>query len=529
MVKESEIYEHLTNDTTSIEILNLSTRYYNALRRSGIVSIKDLIFLLKRKHLLSVRNLGDIGKQEIIKKLNNYANGASKDTIHQDDIFREEDGLKLDEQKTKPQSKYHILLDDNTPIIALNLPIRPYNALQRHWIISIGDLVSMVEKDLFSVKNMGAVGVNSVLKNLDVYLHDVEENGYSFLEKTVDGPVPLDDVNQSLALMKIKERYWKVLHARSFGKTLAEVAKEIGVTRERVRQIEVFSLQKLFGQIDLLHLYFDFLELHADDLKVSLERETSFDVVAKQTEKISLLYDGEKITSDTIQKTLMLLRFLPKSQKEIEKERWSKIIFKACSIFPYITEHDEVVEKIEHLKEQNRRHTYEELAYEVLHKEREPRHWKFIVERAEALKKRGNFNVAGLYNVLQDKNEVFVRVDAGTYALVEWGLSESEYYTDIVAKILKKERKALSFGTIYQQVKIVREVDKSSLTMLLDLNPRFYKSKASTFGLRAWLPPRHKQTLLTPQSLIEDQKSLLRVENAIKHGYNVEEIIERDK
>lgn len=254
-------------------------------------------------------------------------------------------------------------------------------------------------------------------------------------------------------------------------------------------------------------------------------------MAARKVKILSQLYEGEELLLDTVQKTLLLLRFFPKSEKEIEKERWSKTIFKACSIFPYITEHDKVVEKIEHIKELNRRHTYEELIFEVLRKEGVPRHWKFIVERAESLEKRPNFSATSLYNVLQDKNksELFVRIDSGTYGLVEWGLNKTEYYTDIVAKILKKDGRALSFGAIYQQVKAVRDVDKSSLEMLLDLNPRFYKSKINTFGLRAWLPPRHKQNLLTPQGLIEDQKSLIRVEKAIKRGYNVEKTIKRDK
>ena len=39
--------------------------------------------------------------------------------------------------------------------------------------------------------------------------------------------------------------------------------------------------------------------------------------------------------------------------------------------------------------------------------------------------------------------------------------------------------------------------------MLLDMYPRFYKSLENTYGLRAWLSPREKQTLRTPEWLVE--------------------------
>ncbi len=42
-----------------------------------------------------------------------------------------------------------------------------------------------------------------------------------------------------------KDVYWKVLHARLEGKTLREVAMDLGITRERVRQMEAKMLRML--------------------------------------------------------------------------------------------------------------------------------------------------------------------------------------------------------------------------------------------------------------------------------------------
>lgn len=42
-----------------------------------------------------------------------------------------------------------------------------------------------------------------------------------------------------------KEIYWQALQARLSGKTMQEVATQIGVTRERVRQMEAKILRRL--------------------------------------------------------------------------------------------------------------------------------------------------------------------------------------------------------------------------------------------------------------------------------------------
>ena len=64
--------------------------------------------------------------------------------------------------------------------------------------------------------------------------------------------------------------------------------------------------------------------------------------------------------------------------------------------------------------------------------------------------------------------------------------------------------------------------------MSLDMQPRFYKSLEKTYGLRVWLPPREKQTLRTPEWLVEESDSFKRLEQAIKRGYDVVNMIQAD-
>jgi hypothetical protein len=122
----------------------------------------------------------------------------------------------------------------------------------------------------------------------------------------------------------------------------------------------------------------------------------------------------------------------------------------------------------------------------------------------------------------------FVRVDVGTYALFEWGYSQAEYYPDIIASILKSEKKSISLDAIYIKVCQIRDVRQSTLTMLLSMHPRFYKSRENTYGLRVWLPPREKQTLRTPEWLVEDSDSIKRIEQSVQRGYDVESMIAVD-
>mgnify|MGYP002640199825 CR=1 FL=1 len=434
------------------------------------------------------------------------------------------------------EAKYHSIEHDESPIGILDLSLRYYNALRRHSINTIQDLVSLISRGrLHTVKSMGDVGRNEVITKLEQYASvsnsPIKNIKSHKTQGTTDNTpfLKLDNPNKSVELLKIKDRSWKILRLRSLGATLEEIAQEIGVTRERVRQIEKYSTEKFHENTYVLIDFFDFLEKNENKLFLTVENNETINIATKKLVNLSLNYEGGQLLFENAEKIVILLRTFSKSNNDEEKKRWVQIIFKACSIHPYIKENEKTIKKIEELKERNRRYSYTELAYKVLDIAGRPLHWKEIAEKAEALKRRKNFNTAAIYNMLQGKKDVFVRVEAGTYGLAEWGVKESEYYTDIIASVLSESGKALSFGAVYQRVHAIRKIEKTSLLMFLDLNPRFYRSKSNTYGLRAWLPPRYKQTLLTPSHLIEDAKSFERVAKAIERGYDVDEIINRDR
>lgn len=75
-VKEEK--KHVYNE--DIDVLNLSTRAFNALKRSGCSSMSELSVLMENNHaeLDKVRNLGEKSIQEIVEKYDNYISTTPK-------------------------------------------------------------------------------------------------------------------------------------------------------------------------------------------------------------------------------------------------------------------------------------------------------------------------------------------------------------------------------------------------------------------------------------------------------------------
>lgn len=60
-----------------IDILNLSTRSYNALKRNGISTTAELA-LLSEEDIFAMKNLGQKSAQEILNKLNDFLLGKNE-------------------------------------------------------------------------------------------------------------------------------------------------------------------------------------------------------------------------------------------------------------------------------------------------------------------------------------------------------------------------------------------------------------------------------------------------------------------
>lgn len=332
---------------------------------------------------------------------------------------------------------------------------------------------------------------------------------------------------QIYSMLRFDERLWQVLEMRvNKLMTLEEIGHDFKVTRERIRQIEKRAWDQFNKHTIVIAPIFDLLEQNIKQRFKSNKELTS--IIAE------ILLQNDCIADETdIAKFILLTRTLVFLDPEINKsgyveKRWSQFSYLACKLEPPVTRHHKTADAVEEEKERNRKLSYKEMACQILNNEGQPLHWSEIANRAYHLKRKDTFNSTALYNALMNHPQIFVRVDSGTYALAEWGFSQVDTYPDIIASILKTSKKPLSADAIYHKVNEIRQVKQSTLIMSLDMHPRFYRSREKTYGLRVWLPPREKQTLRTPEWLVEDSDSYKRLEQASQRGYDIENMIQED-
>jgi predicted transcriptional regulator len=229
-----------------LEALNLSARSYNALKRVGITRLEQLA-QLQRDHLLCIPNLGERSIRDIelcLAKLGFELGMPLDDPRGQ--------GLGL-----RPRTKTHVtdtgLPHANTsPGLArdlaleeLNLSVRSYNSLKRAGVRTAEQLAQLRREDLLSIRNMGEGSVRDIERCLaDAGL----ELGMSPDEVRQVDPMkakarPEMHLTRDTAPLlgpreEVPERARRILELREEGRTLAEIGDVLGITRERVRQLE---------------------------------------------------------------------------------------------------------------------------------------------------------------------------------------------------------------------------------------------------------------------------------------------------
>lgn len=289
-------------DDTPIEVLKLSTRAFNSLKRFGIHTIQDLIekvpdIKTNPDSLLKIKNIGRGSANEVYTALQNYApDGLFDEVSNETDDITEDVDVSVRE----------------TPIDVLNLSTRAFNALKKANINTINDLLERFPdcvsdyESLCSIKNMGtgsAKELSSVVYNFivnaktttkyngnsySIYTEEYIKNqiisniegtgfkGWSFSEIKSVFPDDLDDdlikkcIGSLLAekeLEYVDYRCYRVypsfydfltsdntgldskklaiVKSRLSGYTLEEVGTEFNVTRERIRQIVQSTIRKL--------------------------------------------------------------------------------------------------------------------------------------------------------------------------------------------------------------------------------------------------------------------------------------------
>ncbi|HMN18997.1 MAG TPA: HTH domain-containing protein [Candidatus Moranbacteria bacterium] len=121
-----------------------------------------------------------------------------------------------------------------------------------------------------------------------------------------------------------------------------------------------------------------------------------------------------------------------------------------------------------------------ERAYLILKEAKEPLHFREIAKRIDSFKlgKRATHPQTVHNELIKDDN--FVLVGRGIYALSEWGYKTGTV-KDVIEDILKKNPKGLSRDQVIEEVLKVRQVKKS--TVVINLNNFFRKNAAGHYTL----------------------------------------------
>jgi len=538
-----------TNDTAQpdpINVLGLSIRPYNALKRAGIKTVDVLAIILENGTIHNVRNLGQKGIAEIEEKLLDYLGSEYLATVTE---ALYEFSEKTGQQTTSCSGELSTTAEDITPSPSeptpqpawhfyptcnLNIPPRLSRILERNHIDLLGQVAQIIEitnpRDA-GMRGFGIKHLDDLRESLANCLESLPKSAFetvgseftiSLQDQNTDA-TPADDplaVQIERWLTSIhNERYHNILYLR-YGleqdpMTLEEVGQIMGVTRERIRQIECRVLRQLAhphnealiatvlhrlktvfcdangvltdGEIEkvladitppkmlplgLCALFAEISQEFCRDSKSQTWIWGKFPVATVQTEVKKILRN-----SGSIEQGALVTQFLEKYPDL--KESFILACLRTLSDIE-LTQDGFIVPKW------TRRRVG--VVVQALRQIGHPAHYTEIAEMVNQLLPQ-ELQQTGPHNVhaqLQRLPDTFVRVASGTYGLAEWGLERSEYYIDIIERIFLESGHPLTIQETLSKVCEIRNCRESTVTMLLMLNERFRAFPGNAFGLVEW-------------------------------------------
>jgi len=239
----------------SVDVLGLSVRPSKCLQRAGVKTIADLL-TCKPADLMVLRNFGVTALDEI-------------------ELALEEQGLSLatvENQKQRQSAAAQLIAPGGTSEVAESHPLenkyplrtRSFNALTGAGISTVEELAAMSKEELLALPNFGPTSLDDVTKCLDKYglrlsskptprrrqrflTSSVKETLWPMFEEGLKIPQVAKRTDLSSADVSFARLIWTrnrpdsrvetMLELREAGWTLKEIGDQIGVTRERVRQI----------------------------------------------------------------------------------------------------------------------------------------------------------------------------------------------------------------------------------------------------------------------------------------------------
>ena len=206
-----------------IEVLGLSTRVYNALKRSRINTIGELNYWILSENLYSISNIGDNSVSEILSKMNKIKiiNSNRKMNVHHS----------TDEIK-------EINVNPAMDFIEINVPQEI-----RLWLLE--KIKQQIDTGVLHVETI----VNNYTANETQHRLRIGSTSKVDFITVANSIIDVKTIEEELILLfdGLSEREIYILEGRSENTkmTLQQLAEELNVTRERVRQIEQKSKERI--------------------------------------------------------------------------------------------------------------------------------------------------------------------------------------------------------------------------------------------------------------------------------------------
>lgn len=530
-----------------VEILDLNHGAHRRLRRASIYTVAEIV-LAGQSKLASAKAIGRWTADRILEAAAGYL-GLRKEQL----------GCGASGQPGKPWDAR------DTMVSVLSLTAPQFDALGSLGLFRIRDLLRCRTGGYSELRGMSSRDIEKIDRALSHYIAGeaqaklkswigtdiILDSSYPehFLLWVGEEPIPdypgpgslcLPSTELILQLPGIRDRSWSVLERDAMhGLSLPQIGNEIGVTRERVRQIIKDAHGKLRPHLRYLSPFLDYFEAQS----VVLQETSGRGPLELRTLVHHLLAGpvpaGLIMTEQDVVRMIYLIRTLVLHPSpwflSTLRPGWPAFILQSCLVEPFLRK-DEQVRQLLQAREQERKQekkreqdALKDLAHSILARAGTAMHWHEIARQAchgEDPDPRASKRIK---NILAEHKELFVRVRAGTYALAEWGVQQAEPYHAISASVLRQENKPMDFDRIFASVSEIRPVTRSSLSMMLALYFRFYRSIQDTYGLRGWLPGPGEQISPIPDWLIEDPISVRRLERARAKGYDVDKYIGEDR
>lgn len=540
-----------------IERLNLTIRSFNALRKNGIATVGQLL-LLSAQEMLGFQAFGKKSLMDVQNALNqllkDYRKGHDSDDLSALTELPRKKPVRLNVTPGGWLCPQDVSVDLDVPIGVLDLSARPRRVLHSLRVKSVRQLMKFPKDDFFELQNIGRTSVAEVQLKLSNYLSGAPLTGVSSAQSHQHGAQLTSVGTKALVdsmLGRLPERARNVICDRyglwdGIAETLQDIGDKLALTRERIRQIEKKSLDRLqhiFSQRWLSELVAqkvkefsirnprscdvfeedDTISAMADDCsdeEAALALSLLNDIASAQGGLVTrCLVEAEpgiyclskKEAADYGAALQAIKSVLEKYQKPISEAKLRSeaaaqvhdavhadepnLVNRILSASPSVTRLRTGHIGLSLWTEFQSRNA-PALAEAALRLIGRAAHFREITEKINSLAEiPGPVNERRVHNAIIRTPKTFVWVGSGTYGLAAWGIERPPYLKDRLTQLLSETKYPLPYWHLRDKALEVCNCREASVRMTLDLNSKLFKKfEGDQYGLQKhYGEPQHEE------------------------------------